>query len=81
MTDNPEVTGRRFITTKQLRVRWGGCSAMTVERRIKSDPTFPKPYHHLRVRLFDIADIETYERNAARELPVRSDRKSKKAVA
>ena len=64
----PEVTGRKFITTAQLCARWGHCSHMTVERKLKFDATFPRPYHFTRVRMFDLAEIEEYERNAARTL-------------
>jgi hypothetical protein len=67
----PEVTGRKFITTSQLCARWGDCSHMTVERKLKFDPSFPRPYHFTRVRMFDLAEIEAYERGAARSLPQR----------
>ena len=67
MTDHPGITGRKFITAKQLRTRWGDCSHMTIERKLKRDPNFPKPYHLTRVRMFDVAEIETYERAAARD--------------
>ena len=62
-----QAPDRKYITTKQLRARWGNCSHMTVERKLKFDPKFPRPYHFLRTRLFDLAEIEEYERNAARE--------------
>ena len=57
---------QKFITTAQLRSRWGGCSHMTIERKLKRDPKFPRPYHIMRVRMFDLAEIEAYERSAAR---------------
>jgi len=66
MTDHPGVTGKKYITTKQLRERWGNCSHMTIERKLEKDETFPKPYFLTRVRMWDLADIEEYERNAAR---------------
>ena len=57
----------KYITTSQLRERWGNCSQMTIERKIKSDENFPKSYNFLRIRMFDLAEIEAYERTAARE--------------
>ena len=59
---------KKYITTAQLCARWGGCSHMTVERKLKDDKTFPRPYHFTRVRLFAVDEIEVYERAAAREL-------------
>ena len=67
MTTTPDPS-RKYIATKQLRARWGNCSHMTIERKIKNDPEFPRPYHFMRIRMFDLAEIEEYERNAAREL-------------
>ena len=46
---------------------------MTIERKLKQDPTFPRPYYFTRIRTFDLADIEAYERAAARE--PRTDRR------
>jgi predicted DNA-binding transcriptional regulator AlpA len=56
---------------RQLRERWGGCSHMLIERRLRNDPDFPKP---VRLgggekgsgwRFFDEAEIESYERRKA----------------
>lgn len=73
MTDPAKA---KYMTTAQLRARWGNCSQMTIERKIKNDKNFPRSHNFLRIRMFDIAEIEEYERTAARE---RSSRK--KAVA
>jgi hypothetical protein len=55
---------RIYLTTAQLRRRWGGCSAMFIERRLKDDPTMPRPVKlGLRIRFFELDAIETYERN------------------
>ena len=54
---------KEFIRTAQLRKRWGGCSHMFVERRLKSDPTFPKPVKlGGKLRLWDLDEVEAYER-------------------
>jgi hypothetical protein len=54
---------KKFLTTAQLRSRWGDCSHMFIERRLMSDPTFPKPVKlGGRLRLWDVDQIEVYER-------------------
>jgi predicted DNA-binding transcriptional regulator AlpA len=56
---------RKFLTVGQLCARWGGCSYMLIERRLKSDPDFPRPrkFEGGRTRFFDIEEIERYERS------------------
>jgi len=55
---------KRFLTTKQLRERWGGCSHMLIERRLKSDPRFPRPVQFgKRWRLWAEDEVEAYERS------------------
>jgi predicted DNA-binding transcriptional regulator AlpA len=53
----------KYITVNQLCARWGDCSVMLIERRLKSDPKFPRPrkFKGGRVRLFDIGEVEEYE--------------------
>ena len=54
---------KRFLTTAQLRERWGGVSHMFIERRLESDPNFPRPLKlGQRIRFYDLADIERWER-------------------
>ena len=64
---------KRFLTVKQLRQRWGGVSQMFIERKIWGDPAFPKfirlgqgGTNKGRIRLFDEAEIEAYERLSVR---------------
>ena len=60
----PVEDDRRFLTTKQLRARWGGCSHMLIERRLKSDPRFPRPMQFgKRWRLWPLDEVEAYERS------------------
>jgi predicted DNA-binding transcriptional regulator AlpA len=57
---------KQFITTAQLRDRWAGVSHMFIERRLASDPTFPRPVKlGGRLRLWDVDQIEAYERKCA----------------
>jgi hypothetical protein len=61
----PKIDSRRarkFLTTAQLCERWGGVSHMFIERRLKSDPNFPRPTKFDgRIRFFDLYAIEAYE--------------------
>jgi hypothetical protein len=36
---------------------------MTIERKLRSDPNFPKAMRLGRIRLFRLEDIESYERS------------------
>jgi predicted DNA-binding transcriptional regulator AlpA len=65
LSDDPASRASKiYLTTAQLRKRWGGCSHMFIERRMKSDPKFPRPVKlGGRVRLFDLNQIEAYERS------------------
>ncbi len=58
---------KRFITTAQLRHRWGDCSHMMIERGLASDPTFPKPVKlgGGRLRFWALDQVEAYERGKA----------------
>jgi hypothetical protein len=60
----PSRASKIYLTTAQLRRRWGGCSAMFIERRLKDDPAMPRPMKlGLRIRFFDLNAIENYERS------------------
>jgi predicted DNA-binding transcriptional regulator AlpA len=53
----------KYLTAIQLRQRWGGCSHMFIERRLASDPDFPRPIKlGGRKRLFALDQVEKYER-------------------
>jgi hypothetical protein len=58
---------KKYLTLNQLCERWGDCTSMSIERKLRDDPTFPQPVRLLdgRMRYFDLAAIEAYERNAA----------------
>jgi hypothetical protein len=62
-----QQTDKKYVTMPALCGRWGDCSTMTVERKLGGDPDFPKPIQltpggH---RLWDLQEIEQYERRAA----------------
>jgi hypothetical protein len=66
---------RVFITSRQVRNRYGGVSHMWIERRLESDPQFPKPTYFGARRFWSLAALEGWERDmAARrtKLPVLS---------
>lgn len=67
-TRNDAEPQRKFITFAGLAKRWE-CVRMTVENRMRKDPNFPRAYvlPGGRIRLFDLADVERYERAAVVE--------------
>ncbi len=63
MRDPEQAT---FVKMADLRVRYGGVSHMWVERRLKSDATFPRPALLVGKRRFwRLNDLEAWERSAA----------------
>ena len=62
-------TPRTFSTAAQVCIRYGGRSHMWLWRRLKSDPTFPRPMRcsgsHL--RLFDNDELDAYDAAQARD--------------
>ena len=58
-----------YLTSTQLRARYGGRSHMWIERRLKADPNFPKPttFGTGRLRFWDLDEVEAYERACAAE--------------
>jgi hypothetical protein len=52
---------RKFIGVTKLRERWNNCSHMFIERKIRSDPSFPRIYRIGRRRMFALDEIEAYE--------------------
>jgi len=58
-----------FLTMRQLQERWGGCSHMTIQRKLDDDPAFPRPIKlgpKGRTRMWDEGEIEKYERASVR---------------
>jgi predicted DNA-binding transcriptional regulator AlpA len=50
----------RLIKTAPLLAKLGGISRMTLDRKIASDPTFPKPVYMGRQRFFDVDAVEAW---------------------
>jgi hypothetical protein len=58
-TDN-----KRYLTSVQLRDRYGGRSEMWVERIMQRDAKFPRHIYIGRLRFWALDEIEAYERAA-----------------
>ena len=54
-----------YLTSRQLRIRYGGRSDMWLSRVMKRDSAFPRPISIGRYRYWDLGAIEAYERNVA----------------
>jgi hypothetical protein len=65
----PIAPGAIFITTAQLRARYGGMSNVWVNRKVKTEPSFPRPYYfgESSQRFFKLADVEKFERQRVAE--------------
>jgi predicted DNA-binding transcriptional regulator AlpA len=59
------TSNSRFISGAQVRARYGGMSRIWLDRRVKKDPTFPRPitFGNSR-RYWSLAETEAYERAA-----------------
>jgi len=68
-----------YVTTRQLRNRYGGVSHMWIERRLADDPAFPKPVYFGARRFWPRAAIENWERAAVAKPPNGCSRKSSKS--
>lgn len=56
----------KYLTSHQVRARFGGVSSMTLWRWAKDDKMgFPIPMRLNRRKLFNLADIEKWERETA----------------
>jgi hypothetical protein len=54
-------SAKKYVTVAMLRARYADVSAMWVERRLKDDPSFPRPIFFGRLRFFDLSEIERWE--------------------
>jgi hypothetical protein len=61
------AANKKYLTLNQLCERWGNCTTMSIERKLRDDKTFPQPVRLLdgRMRYFALDEIEAYERKAA----------------
>jgi hypothetical protein len=51
-----------WMTSVQLRARYGGKSHMWIVRKLKNDPDFPRPSHDGRMLIFNIKEFDAYDR-------------------
>jgi predicted DNA-binding transcriptional regulator AlpA len=61
------TTAKIWLSARQVRERYGGRSAMWIERRLKADSRFPRPRKFGRLRFWDRDAIEAWERDMAPE--------------
>jgi predicted DNA-binding transcriptional regulator AlpA len=55
------MSNELYLRTKQVRARYGNVSHMWIERRLRDDPTFPKPTYFGRMRFFKLSELEAWE--------------------
>jgi hypothetical protein len=54
-----------LIPSAKVRKRYGDVSAMWIERRLTSDPTFPRPLYIAKRRFRRLAQLVAWERTKA----------------
>ena len=52
---------KRRLSSRQVRERYGNCSAMWIYRRLKYDPKFPRPIVISSRQYFDEAELDAYD--------------------
>jgi hypothetical protein len=50
-----------LIPTSQVRARYGRVSHMWIERKLKSDPTFPRPVYIATRRYWRVSELAVWE--------------------
>jgi hypothetical protein len=64
-TPTPVPVDAVWISAKQLLARYGGRSQMWLHRKLTGDADFPKPTYFGRLMFFKIAELQSYETEAA----------------
>jgi predicted DNA-binding transcriptional regulator AlpA len=59
------TTHQVWLSSRQVRDRFGGRSAMWLWRRQHQDPQFPQPKRFGRLLFWSLAELEAYERGQA----------------
>jgi predicted DNA-binding transcriptional regulator AlpA len=78
----PEPLPRKFLRTSQILARYDGVSFMWLERKLRSDPTFPRPFKFGgRYRFFDLDELEAWERQQAKNRDAYKPRRKSGAEA
>jgi predicted DNA-binding transcriptional regulator AlpA len=50
-----------YLKTRQVQLRYGGCSHMFIERRLANDPAFPRPVFMGRLRFWKLSELQKWE--------------------
>ena len=55
---------QKFLTSAQVRARYGGRSAMWIVRKLQNDPTFPRPvkFGGSQFNFWELSKLEEWER-------------------
>jgi len=56
-----------LLPTPEVQRRYGQVSHMWVERRLKGDPTFPRPIYIAKRRYWRVGDLVMWERGLQRK--------------
>jgi hypothetical protein len=52
-----------LIGSAKVKKRYGGVSSMWIERRLASDPNFPRPIYIAKRRFWRLGDLVAWERS------------------
>ncbi len=63
MSQSPD---KIFLTSAQVRARYGGVSDMWIHRRLLTDAEFPKPTYFGRRRFWRIEELDGYDLKKSR---------------
>lgn len=58
----PVPVDAKWISSIQLRQRYGGKSHMWIVRNLKNNPEFPRPSYQGRMQIFSVAEFDEYDR-------------------
>jgi predicted DNA-binding transcriptional regulator AlpA len=65
--ENKERQGEdAFLTSRQVKERYGGASDQWLWRRENNDPTFPKPLRIHGRKFWKLSELAAYERSLAK---------------
>jgi predicted DNA-binding transcriptional regulator AlpA len=59
-----------YLKTNQVRARYGNCSAMWIERRMK-DSGFPPPVHFGALRFWRVSDLVAWDAEQIKAVPTK----------
>jgi hypothetical protein len=58
----PVPVDAKWMSSVQLRARYGGKSHMWIIRNLKNNPDFPKPSYDGRMQIFSVAEFDAYDK-------------------